>query len=258
MRDYGFTACSGLPSIAYQGLANGKPMLDFTAADAAMKLVKDMGFLATEQLRRRSLWIQRLLPRHRRDELGRFHGLRPFRQGNLLPGPETRRRSAAGSRSTTIWPTSRSATIWFTRPRMPSHIGRPSRSHPLISPAPAVSPATIAKILIFAWQRHSVPSPGTIMMRHPSLCCTAPGRTGPSTMAATAGHYGEYMYKAAKQFGMKFRFSWHWNTAAGDPYYALDCREDDYAWCNASPDGVLIPECRVRTAAGRAWTTIGD
>jgi len=49
------------------------------------------------------------------------------------------------------------------------------------------------------------------------------------------------MFKAAHQFGMKFRVSWHWNCAAGDPYYALDCREDDYAWCNASPDGHLIP-----------------
>ena len=53
--------------------------------------------------------------------------------------------------------------------------------------------------------------------------------------------YGIYMYKAAKQFGMKFRLSWHWNVVAGDPYYALDCREDDYAWCNATPDGRLIP-----------------
>jgi hypothetical protein len=49
------------------------------------------------------------------------------------------------------------------------------------------------------------------------------------------------MYKAAKQFNMKFRLSWHWNVVAGDPYYALDCREDDYAWCNSSPDGDLIP-----------------
>ena len=53
--------------------------------------------------------------------------------------------------------------------------------------------------------------------------------------------YGTYMYKAAKQYGMKFRLSWHWNVVAGDPYYALDCREDDYAWCNSSPDGRLIP-----------------
>ncbi len=53
--------------------------------------------------------------------------------------------------------------------------------------------------------------------------------------------FGVYMYKAAKQFGMKFRLAWHWNAVAGDPYYALDCREDDYAWCNSSPDGELIP-----------------
>ena len=53
--------------------------------------------------------------------------------------------------------------------------------------------------------------------------------------------YGVYMFKAAKQFGMKYRLSWHWNVVAGDPYYALDCREDDYAWCNSSPEGELIP-----------------
>ena len=53
--------------------------------------------------------------------------------------------------------------------------------------------------------------------------------------------FGDYMYKAVKQFNMKFRVSWHWNACAGDPYYALDCREDDYAWCNATPDGQLVP-----------------
>ena len=46
--------------------------------------------------------------------------------------------------------------------------------------------------------------------------------------------YGVYLFKAAKQFGMKFRLNWHWNATAGDPYYALDCREDDYAWCNTN------------------------
>lgn len=53
--------------------------------------------------------------------------------------------------------------------------------------------------------------------------------------------FGDYLYKAAQQFRLKFRISWHWNVVAGDPYYALDCREDDYAWCNSSPHGQLIP-----------------
>ena len=49
------------------------------------------------------------------------------------------------------------------------------------------------------------------------------------------------MFKAAKQFGMKWRLDWHWNMNAGHPYYALDCREDDFAWCSSTPDGDLIP-----------------
>ena len=53
--------------------------------------------------------------------------------------------------------------------------------------------------------------------------------------------FGVYMYKAVRQSDMKFRLSWHWNCVAGDPYYALDCREDDYAWCNSTPDGKLVP-----------------
>jgi len=35
--------------------------------------------------------------------------------------------------------------------------------------------------------------------------------------------------------------NWHWGSLMGDPYYALDGVEDDYAWCNAGPDGQLIP-----------------
>ena len=61
--------------------------------------------------------------------------------------------------------------------------------------------------------------------------------------------YGVYMYKAAKQYGMKFRLSWHWNVVAGDPYYALDCREDDYAWCNSVAGRPAHPVGRVRAAA---------
>ena len=61
--------------------------------------------------------------------------------------------------------------------------------------------------------------------------------------------YGVYMYKAAKQYGMKYRLSWHWNAAAGDPYYALDCREDDYAWCNSEPGRRADPGGAIRAAA---------
>lgn len=52
--------------------------------------------------------------------------------------------------------------------------------------------------------------------------------------------FGTYLYKCATQYDVKFRLSWHWNAAAGDPFYALDCREDDYSWCVSDPDGNLI------------------
>jgi len=53
--------------------------------------------------------------------------------------------------------------------------------------------------------------------------------------------FGTYMYKCVKEYGMAFRLSWHWNACAGDPFYALDCREDDYAWCVANANMDLIP-----------------
>jgi len=53
--------------------------------------------------------------------------------------------------------------------------------------------------------------------------------------------FGAYMFKCAQEYGMKFRLSWHWNVAAGDPYYALDCREDDYAWVANNERRELIP-----------------
>ena len=53
--------------------------------------------------------------------------------------------------------------------------------------------------------------------------------------------FGTYMFKCTQEYGMKFRLSWHWNAAAGDPYYALDCREDDYSWCSTNANRDLIP-----------------
>jgi hypothetical protein len=53
--------------------------------------------------------------------------------------------------------------------------------------------------------------------------------------------FGTYMFKCAQQYGMAFRLSWHWNVAAGDPYYALDSREDDYSWVATNARRELIP-----------------
>ncbi len=52
--------------------------------------------------------------------------------------------------------------------------------------------------------------------------------------------YGAYMFMLRQKYDMKFRISWHWNCNAGDPYYALDCREDDYAWANSNARAELV------------------
>ena len=63
--------------------------------------------------------------------------------------------------------------------------------------------------------------------------------------------YGIYLYKAVHEFGARFRIGWHWNSVMGDPYYALDCREDDYAWANANPEGQLLMSVEfIRIASG--------
>ena len=46
LREYGFTAFSGVPTIPYHGFQRGKPVLDFRTADAQMKQARDLGFLA--------------------------------------------------------------------------------------------------------------------------------------------------------------------------------------------------------------------
>ena len=46
LREYGFTMCSGIPTLHYGGFKDGRPVLDFTVADAQMTLAKDLGFLA--------------------------------------------------------------------------------------------------------------------------------------------------------------------------------------------------------------------
>ncbi|MCM8784922.1 MAG: DUF6067 family protein [Candidatus Omnitrophica bacterium] len=63
--------------------------------------------------------------------------------------------------------------------------------------------------------------------------------------------YGIYLFKLAKEKKLHHRITWHWNICAGDPYYALDCREDDYAWCVTNEKKELIPTISfIRIAEG--------
>ena len=54
---------------------------------------------------------------------------------------------------------------------------------------------------------------------------------------------GRYMKFLVKKHNLKLRLVWHLNAIAGDPYYALDCREDDYCWFNTNANGDLVAAC---------------
>ncbi len=53
--------------------------------------------------------------------------------------------------------------------------------------------------------------------------------------------YGRYMKAMVVKYGLMYRVNWHLNVVAGDPYYALDCREDDYCWYNTDENQALVP-----------------
>jgi hypothetical protein len=240
MREYGFTACSGLPSIVYQGFKGGKPVLDFASADATMTLAKELGFLAVSSygggvsgvnayFRDSSAMssagftdyaafvkaIYSQVQRHAEQNkwIPVYYNLADEPIGNDLVG--------AAENAEAYRKAFPQGPPFFTGAS--SFTGDNARDPHF----------RLAKALgVVSWNEHD--EAGVRLLHN----------AGADWAFYNGGNrwtYGAYMYKAAKQYGMKFRLSWHWNVVAGDPYYALDCREDDYAWCNASPDGRLIP-----------------
>jgi len=58
---------------------------------------------------------------------------------------------------------------------------------------------------------------------------------------ATRWKFGRYMKMLVLKHRLTLRLVWHFNVAVGDPYYALDCREDDYCWYNTDADQTMVP-----------------
>ncbi len=53
--------------------------------------------------------------------------------------------------------------------------------------------------------------------------------------------FGFYMKMLKDRHALALRLNWHYNVAVGNPYYALDCREDDYCWFNTNARGDMVP-----------------
>lgn len=240
MRQYGCTMCSGAPTIAYRGFRDGRPTLDFAAADRQMKLLRDLGFLAVVSY---GGGVSGFNAYYRDEAAMNAAGFRDYAQfvravyapiqqhaeqhgwipvyynlGDEPIGDDLRRSAENAAAYREAFP---HGPPFFTAA---SSFRGDDRNDPHF---------TLSKLLHVAnWNLHDEPS--VRLLREA-------GSDWAFYNGGSRWTFGDYMYKAVKQFGMKFRISWHWNVVAGDPYYALDCREDDYAWCNASPAGALIP-----------------
>lgn len=240
LREYGFTTASGLPIVSFHGVRGGVPVFDFGRADAQMRLFRANGF---------TMPVVTYCP---------FEGL------NLYYKDEGKMRAAgfadyAAFVRTVFGGIQQHAEdanwlpVYWNIADEPigGDLDRAAENAEAYRRAFPKGPPFFTGASSF--KGNNTKDPHFRLSRalhvadwntHDEAAVRLVQQAGGDWAFYNGGNrwtYGVYMYKAAKEFGMKFRVSWHWNNVAGDPYYALDCREDDYAWCNTSPDGKLIP-----------------
>lgn len=240
MREYGFTSFSGVPTIEYKGFKDGKPVLDFTRADEEMRQAKELGFLAVVSYG------------------GGLRGIDAYYQ-------DTAAMTAAGFKDysgfvKTIYVAVQQHAdgagwipVYYNLGDEPigDDVKRSTQNAEAYKKAFPAGPPIFTAASSFTGKDKA--NPHFILSKalhvadwndHDEDSVALLHEAGADWAFYNGGNrwtYGDYMYKAARQFRMKFRLAWHWNATAGDPYYALDCREDDYAWCNATPSGDLVP-----------------
>jgi hypothetical protein len=240
LREYGFTTATGLPSLTYHGFKNGVPQIDFSRGDAQMRLFRQLGF---------TMPVVTYTPfdgldLYRKDEEAmRAAGFSDYSAFVRAIFTAVQRHADAAGWLPVYWnladeplgddlkrSAENAAAYRRAFPKGPPYFTGASSFQGSNASDPHFR---LSKALHVAnWNGHDKAS---VKLQH------AAGNGWAFYNGGNRWTYGVYLYKAAKQYDMKFRVAWHWNVVAGDPYYALDCREDDYAWCNSSPDGELIP-----------------
>ncbi len=239
LHDYGFTTFTGIPQVSFLGFKDGTPQFDFREADRQMELARHCGFtmpvITYTGLPGLNLYFK--------DEAAmKAAGFKDYTQFVQAIFSAIQSHATAARWLPVYWNlgdepvgddvirASENAEAY--RAAFPSG--------PPLFTAPTSFDSGDAKDPHFRFAKalHAVALNG-----HSEPGIRLIQQAGSSWGFYNGGNrwtYGVYLYKAAKQFDMKFRVSWHWNACAGDPYYALDCREDDYAWCNTNPDGELV------------------
>ena len=241
MASYGCTTFSGIPILKLTGWNHEKPIIDFAKADEQMSDAKAAGFRSivvnynggiqgfdnyhvdNEAMKKAgfSNYIDFLRPILRAiDDHAKASGWLPV-AFNLCDEPVTKEEVDRAITNAEAWREAAPAGILTT--------GATSITNP--------KPDDVRLPLVKALK---IPN----LNEHDTLSVSTIHQAGNQWAFYNGGNrwtFGTYMFKAAQEFGMKFRLSWHWNAAAGDPFYALDCREDDYAWCVTNSRMEMIP-----------------
>lgn len=240
LKSYGFTTATGLPMLTYRGFRGGAPQIDFTQADQQMKLFRANGFQQPVVTYCPLIGLDLY---YRDENAMRAAGFSNYAQfvrsvfgsiqqhavrANWLPvywniadeplGDDLIRAAENAEAYRQAFP---GGPPLFTGA---SSMKGSDRSNPHFRLSKALHVAN--------WHDHDDAS---VQLLRES------GGHWAFYNSGNRWSYGVYMYKVAKERDMKFRVAWHWNNVAGDPYYALDCREDDFAWCNSTPEGELVP-----------------
>lgn len=243
MRQYGCTSFSGIPTLSIKGWHDGRPDIDFTRADREMRQAREAGF-------------SRLVVNYN----GGIRGLDNYRID----------RAAMGTAGYTDYTEFLRAVLTAVDTHAREADWLPAAYNLCDEPLGDAIAASAANAL--AWRQAAPPgllTTGATSIRspkpddphlplvkalkianlnlHDAAAIDTIRQAGSDWAFYNGGNrwtFGTYMFKCARQYGMKFRLSWHWNNCAGDPYYALDCREDDYAWCVTNEDMELIPTIR--------------
>ena len=240
IREYGFTTCSGLPHIAYGGFKAGRPVLDFTVADAEMRTARELGFLAVVAYGAGVSGISAYSIDKGQMQAAGFNDYPAFLKAvySAVQAHAARQRWLPVYYNLADEPLGEALT--HSAENAEAYRRAFPEGPPFFTGASSFTGTDttnphfrLSKAFhVVMWNGHD--EAGAKLLQ-------SAGSDWAFYNGGSRWTFGTYMYKAAKQYGMKFRISWYWNASSGDPYYALDCREDDYAWCNCGPDGQFIP-----------------
>jgi hypothetical protein len=250
LRAHGFTMFTGVPYVVYQGFQNGQPAFDFRAADAQMSTARRDGFLAVDSY---GAGVIGLDAYHRDLAKMKEAGFTDYAAFVKAVYSAIERHAEEKQWLPVYWNLGDEPggdELKASIENAKAYREAFPKGPPFFTAATSLDKADASDPNFVLAKTLHVPALNLHDQANVKLLTGAGGAWGYYNNGSR-WTFGLYLYKAVHEFGLKFRLSWHWNIVAGDPYYALDCREDDYAWANATPNRQLVPSLEfLRIAAG--------